>query len=914
MNRELNLHGESTKEAIELRIKNEGLKPKPVRPIEAPVLAQEHTPIYRMHRYYARRPHNVFAKLIQHYSDPGDLILDPFCGGGVTVVEGLKLRRRVIGIDVNALATWITRVEVEPTDLEVFESLFTKWISTVRKGITELYKAKCTKCGKNGTAEWYEWSNVVVCPNCHKDIVLGKAVKKRRGLFECQNPKCRSLIEPSKCELKQDVMIAVVVRCDSCDSMVKRDVITDDLKQYDRIKKAEGRIIQKEKIQIPNDLFPDMDRARDDNVFGKGIKYFKDLMTVRQRIACGEIKRNIPTDCDHPNEINALWHLFSSSLRYSNKFVFQSANWQSGKPIEWAGHNYWLPFHYLELNPLPYLIKRFKTFTQGKLEQTRLIGAFYQPPKTARPWAELQNGATCWILTQSSHRIKLPDETVDMIITDPPFGGNVQYGELSDFYLVWVKDFLKLKRLSDKSTEAIETRHTGFDGAKDRGFYEEMLFKIFKECRRVIKPDGWMVLTFHNRDLGVWMSLHRAALRAGFRLPLQHESLNRGMVYQPPVQNYTQTIHQRAAGSMLGDFILSFKPVKPPTELEAIKSELSTEEEKNLQLKVEEIIKYHGGADETTLMTGLVPFLHESSLLHRIAKYDLKTLLENGPFVYLPKDKKWYTKDMVEEGGLVSIADLIPAEALVQNLVHSYLSEHKQATMDQLLILIYSNLVNSHRPQLSTIEKVVLKYCVKKKIKGQNREVFIWNPRAKLPDQIKRELARQTSLDFGISVAIDHNSILKVLAEQCIKRGFDVHIGETEQRKSLELGTLSAKLTGLEFGLPPKLYSLIKEIDLIIFKSNTILSAVEVTTSINTFNKAINDRFRNLLAIAPNLIISLNIIVKKEDFDKAHSELFTVANVKSGLARRVKLHDISDIHSNTFLEKVLGYSGGDSML
>lgn len=909
MNRELNLHGESTKEAIELRIKNEGLKPKPVRPIEAPVLAQEHTPIYRMHRYYARRPHNVFAKLIQHYSDPGDLILDPFCGGGVTVVEGLKLRRRTIGIDVNPLATWITQVEAEPIDLEVFESLFTSWISAIQRGLMELYKAKCTMCGKNGIAEWYEWSNVVVCPNCHKDVVLQKAVKKRRGLFECQNPKCRSLIEPSKCELKKDVMIAAVVRCKSCEKRVRRDIIVEDLRQYDQIKKGEKKIIQKQKLQIPTDLFPDMDRARDDNVFGKGMKYFKDLMTVRQRIACGQIKKNIPTDSDHPNEINALWHLFSSSLRYTNKFVFQSANWQSGQPIEWAGHNYWLPFHYLELNPLPYLTRRYKAFVQGKFEQSRLIGGFYKPPKTAKPWAELQNGATCWILTQSSHKIKLPDETVDVIITDPPFGGNVQYGELSDFYLVWVKDFLKLKGLSDKSTEAIETRHAGFNGAKDRAFYEEMLFKIFKECRRVVKPDGWMVLTFHNRDLGVWMALHRAALRAGFSLPLQQESLTRGMVYQPPVENYTQTIHQRAAGSMLGDFILSFKPVKPPTQLEAIKSELSTEEERGLQLKVQEIIKYHGGADETTLMTGLVPFLHESSLLHRIAKYDLKTLLANGPFVYLPKDKKWYTKDMVEEGGSVSIAELIPAEALVEHLVYSYLSKQKQATMDQLVVLVYSNLVNSHRPQLSTIQKVVLKYCVKKKIKGQKREVFIWKPRAKLPDEVKRELARQTSMDFGIPVVVDHNAILKDLAEQCIKRGFDVHVGATEQRKSSALKALSAKPSGLEFGLSPKSFSLIKEIDLIIFKSNTILSAVEVTTSISTFNKAINDRFRNLLAIAPNLTISLNIIVRKEDFDNAHSELFSAANVKSGLARKVKMHNLSDIHSSTFLDKILEFKG-----
>ncbi len=109
MNRELDLSAKSPRDAIEEQIKKEGLKPKPVRPLERPVLAEPHTAIYKMHRYFARRPHNVFAKIIQHYSDPGDLILDPFCGGGVSVVEGLKLRRRMVGVDLNPLATWINQ-------------------------------------------------------------------------------------------------------------------------------------------------------------------------------------------------------------------------------------------------------------------------------------------------------------------------------------------------------------------------------------------------------------------------------------------------------------------------------------------------------------------------------------------------------------------------------------------------------------------------------------------------------------------------------------------------------------------------------------------------------------------------------------------------------------------------------------
>jgi DNA modification methylase len=57
-----------------------------------------------MHRYFARRPHNVFARLIEHYSDVGDVVFDPFAGGGVTLVEGIARNRRVIGLAVLAFA------------------------------------------------------------------------------------------------------------------------------------------------------------------------------------------------------------------------------------------------------------------------------------------------------------------------------------------------------------------------------------------------------------------------------------------------------------------------------------------------------------------------------------------------------------------------------------------------------------------------------------------------------------------------------------------------------------------------------------------------------------------------------------------------------------------------------------------
>ncbi len=124
--------------------------------------------------------------------------------------------------------------------------------------------------------------------------------------------------------------------------------------------------------------------------------------------------------------------------------------------------------------------------------------------------------------------------------------------------------------------------------------------------------------------------------------------------------------------------------------------------------------------------------------------------------------------------------------------------------MDDLLIQIYSNLVNSHRPQISTIQKVIARHCSQRKVRGSKRPVFIWNPKSKTEDEIKRITETQTSLGLDFPITEDHNSIIEILTKQYLKKGYSVHVGETEQRKSPVSANLSHKLTGLKLVCPPK--------------------------------------------------------------------------------------------------------------
>lgn len=86
--------------------------------IDHAISPQAHTPMYLMHKYWARKPHNVIGEYIEHYSRQGEIVLDPFVGSGVTAIEAVKRGRKAIAIDLDPISTFITRMTLVPADLK----------------------------------------------------------------------------------------------------------------------------------------------------------------------------------------------------------------------------------------------------------------------------------------------------------------------------------------------------------------------------------------------------------------------------------------------------------------------------------------------------------------------------------------------------------------------------------------------------------------------------------------------------------------------------------------------------------------------------------------------------------------------------------------------------------------------------
>ncbi|MFB3785976.1 MAG: DUF1156 domain-containing protein, partial [bacterium] len=139
------------------------------------------------------------------------------------------------------------------------------------------------------------------------------------------------------------------------------------------------------------------------------------------------------------------------------------------------------------------------------------------------------NSSAIDIRRGSADNLDLPDASVDCIVMDPPYYDNVMYAELSDFFYVWLKRTagllfpeLFVDYLTDKDREAVANpaKFKGNKGAKTlaQQDYQERMAAIFKECRRVLKPDGVMTLMFTHKASGAWDALATGLVKAGFTI------------------------------------------------------------------------------------------------------------------------------------------------------------------------------------------------------------------------------------------------------------------------------------------------------------------------------------------------------------------------------------------------------------
>lgn len=189
-------------------------------------------PIYTMHKWFARRSSSVFRAILlgamkpagtdimeefykDHTNDPdtkGMVVLDPFMGGGTTIVEALRLGCKVVGIDLNPVAWFIVKTEVEPVDLDELKSAFERLSERIvpwsgkplKETLLDLYKTECPCCGNKEADTIYTfWVKYAPCTTAtcsnetplFNDYIVSQKSPSIKYYPDCNCPKCRKTFD-----------------------------------------------------------------------------------------------------------------------------------------------------------------------------------------------------------------------------------------------------------------------------------------------------------------------------------------------------------------------------------------------------------------------------------------------------------------------------------------------------------------------------------------------------------------------------------------------------------------------------------------------------------------------------------------------------------------------------------------------
>ena len=476
--------------------------------------------IFTAHSYHTKVPHKAIMRYILHYTKPGDLVLDGFSGSGMTGVaaqmcdrpdpdlkyaieseylaDGLAQpqwgARKAVLNDLGIAATFITANYNLPFDVKAFEREAKRILKELEDECGWMYET--LHGDAKGRINYTVWSQVFSCPECSGEVVfldeaLDAETKRVRDSFAC--PHCAAELTKSKLIRLFETVLDPVTRS-SMQTIKRKPVLinyTVGKNKYEKVPDADDLdIIERVTtlplpVNVPIEEIPFMhmthQRAR---MEAFGITYVHHFFLPRAAQALG-----------------TLWAKAKaiSDTRLRDMIYF----WLDSHIVNLSIQNRYRPgvsFPYNPLNGVYYissLVSEASPFIAYENKFKRMDTAFN------RQYASSGNAI---VTTGTAAKIGLPDRSIDYIFTDPPFGENIYYADLNFLVESWhrVKTNAEPEAIVDKAKK------------KNLEEYQKLMRLCLDEYYRVLKPNRWMTVVFHNSQNAVWNAIQEAIRSAGF--------------------------------------------------------------------------------------------------------------------------------------------------------------------------------------------------------------------------------------------------------------------------------------------------------------------------------------------------------------------------------------------------------------
>ena len=430
-------------------------------------------PMYKAMKYWGKKPHNIWQEFIECYCPENGVVLDPFVGSGVAAFESVVSNRRAIAFDINPMSSFFVEVSTSSFESEQFSLSANEIIDEIRND--PIYQQHYTKTNSDKMYLIYNY------------IWKDGAVWKINAKDEEDNP---VLFYPSE----------------------------ED--QYNA-RSMENLTIP---FWYPQDLFPTTPSINGNFIRGIGGNNFSFLWTKRNLYVLSYIFEKIqkkPQNVQLP-----LLYAFVHTLHLVSKMVV-SRQERGNRAFSgsWGRADYMIRNRRMEQNPL-LVFERACFDKQGVVSALTNANERLSTPVRIN---EVKRGNGIKSKAQINYgKIDvadlldfIPEKSVDFVITDPPYGGLVQYLDLSLVWLVW------LQKYDEKYTPDLSSEITVKGGTVSRGIYKRRLQNAFVNIHKVLKDDGYLVITFHNKEMQEWNDFVNAVRNAGFKFDKVTHQYNR---------------------------------------------------------------------------------------------------------------------------------------------------------------------------------------------------------------------------------------------------------------------------------------------------------------------------------------------------------------------------------------------------
>lgn len=494
------------------------------------------------------------------------LVVDPFAGGGSIPLEALRVGADAFASDLNPIPVLLNKVVLEyiPKYGQRLADEVRKWGAWIKqeaeKELAEFYP----KDPDGATPIAYLWARTIRCegPGCGVEIPLmnQRLISKRRSVgveLVCES---REILINVRSDLPASAFGSGTVSngkvtCPRCGFTMPADryrersrngqlgerhfctvlSLADGTRRYrnpssedeaafravasrfEAMSHRDGELRGME--AIPNESLSQTEPRRL-NILQYGFNSWGQLFNPRQQLAWTTLSELLHRAFHEISErqgdtglaiavSTSLGLVLSNLLQYNCNM----STWLSDGMISVFIQSSSIPMRadYAEANPL---MERLVGGLPYQLERTEEVLSGFS---TAFDFS----GTT----TQASATDQvLADDSVAALVTDPPYYFAIPYAELSDFFYVWIKRFLRpvhpdlLKfEVTPKEKEAIQNlSHSLAVGQKDRQHFEDRIFEALEVGRREVGPAGVAVLVFAHASTEGWESLLSALLRAGW--------------------------------------------------------------------------------------------------------------------------------------------------------------------------------------------------------------------------------------------------------------------------------------------------------------------------------------------------------------------------------------------------------------